>query len=82
MTAARPSRRGKYRDADRGRQGLPVVRVHRAHTSEAALPIITKANIPFFEPPPEAKHPRRVHKNVFNVSASYKLETLALVNYL
>jgi branched-chain amino acid transport system substrate-binding protein len=53
------------------------------NTSEAALPIITKANIPFFG---AATGGETVHgvfnKNVFNVRASYKLETQALVNYL
>src|SRR6267378_1752217 len=53
------------------------------NTSEAALPIITKANIPFFG---AATGGETIHgafnKNVFNVRASYKLETLALVNYL
>jgi len=53
------------------------------NTSEAALPIITKANIPFFG---AATGGETIHgafnKNVFNVRASYKLETQALVNYL
>jgi ABC-type branched-subunit amino acid transport system substrate-binding protein len=53
------------------------------NTSEAALPIITKANIPFFG---AATGGETIHgvfnRNVFNVRASYKLETQALVNYL
>jgi branched-chain amino acid transport system substrate-binding protein len=53
------------------------------NTSEAALPIITKADIPFFG---AATGGETIHgafnKNVFNVRASYKLETQALVNFL
>jgi len=53
------------------------------NTSEAALPIITQANIPFFG---AATGGETIHgvfnKNVFNVRASYKLETQALVNFL
>jgi ABC-type branched-subunit amino acid transport system substrate-binding protein len=53
------------------------------NTSEAALPIVAEANIPFFG---AATGGETVHgafnKNVFNVRASYKLETQALVNYL
>src|SRR6195256_4517790 len=53
------------------------------NTSEAALPIIDAANIPFFG---AATGGESIHgafnRNVFNVRGSYKLETLALVNYL
>ncbi|HLQ00864.1 MAG TPA: ABC transporter substrate-binding protein [Burkholderiales bacterium] len=53
------------------------------NTSEAALPIITQANIPFLG---AATGGETIHgvfnKNVFNVRASYKLETQALVNFL
>ena len=53
------------------------------NTSEAALPIIDKANIPFFG---AATGGESIHgafnRNVFNVRASYTLETQALVNYL
>jgi branched-chain amino acid transport system substrate-binding protein len=53
------------------------------NTSEAALPIITEADIPFFG---AATGGETIHgafnKNVLNVRASYKLETQALVNYL
>ena len=53
------------------------------NTSEAALPIITQANVPFFG---AATGGETVHgafnKNVFNVRASYKVETQVLVNYL
>src|SRR6266700_4512467 len=53
------------------------------NTSEAALPIITKANVPFFG---AATGGETIHgvfnRNVFNVRASYKLETQALVSYL
>src|SRR5712691_3135912 len=53
------------------------------NTSEAALPIVAKADIPFFG---AATGGETIHgafnKNVFNVRASYKLETQALVNYL
>src|SRR6266446_7598841 len=53
------------------------------NTSEAALPIIDAANIPFFG---AATGGESIHgafnKNVFNVRASYKLETQALVNFL
>lgn len=53
------------------------------NTSEAALPIITQANVPFFG---AATGGETIHgafnKNVFNVRASYKLETQALVNHL
>ncbi len=53
------------------------------NTSEAALPIITKADIPFFG---AATGGETIHgafnKNVFNVRASYKLETQALVDFL
>jgi ABC-type branched-subunit amino acid transport system substrate-binding protein len=53
------------------------------NTSEAALPIIGAANIPFFG---AATGGESIHgafnRNVFNVRASYTLETQALVNYL
>jgi ABC-type branched-subunit amino acid transport system substrate-binding protein len=53
------------------------------NTSEAALPIIEAANIPFFG---AATGGESIHgafnRNVFNVRASYTLETQALVNYL
>jgi len=53
------------------------------NTSEAALPIVAEANIPFFG---AATGGETIHgtfnKNVFNVRASYKLETQTLVNYL
>jgi ABC-type branched-subunit amino acid transport system substrate-binding protein len=53
------------------------------NTSEAALPIIDAANIPFFG---AATGGESIHgtfnRNVFNVRASYTLETQALVNYL
>ncbi len=53
------------------------------NTSEAALPIIDAANIPFFG---AATGGESIHgafnKNVFNVRASYTLETQALVNHL
>src|SRR6266545_5312568 len=53
------------------------------NTSEAALPIITKANIPFFGAATGGESIHGVfNKNVFNVRASYKLETQALVNHL
>ncbi len=53
------------------------------NTSEAALPIITKANIPFFGAATGGESIHGVfNRNVFNVRASYKLETQALVNYL
>jgi ABC-type branched-subunit amino acid transport system substrate-binding protein len=53
------------------------------NTSEAALPIITKADIPFFGAATGGESIHGVfNKNVFNVRASYKLETQALVNYL
>src|SRR5712672_3064440 len=52
------------------------------NTSEAALPIITKADIPFFG---AATGGENVHgqfnKNVINVRASYRRETEALVDY-
>jgi branched-chain amino acid transport system substrate-binding protein len=53
------------------------------NTSEAALPIIGEANIPFFGAATggESLH-GKFDKNVFNVRASYKLETQALVDYL
>src|SRR5258707_9321214 len=53
------------------------------NTSEAALPIISEANIPFFGAATggESVH-GKLNKNVFNVRASYKLETQALVDYL
>jgi ABC-type branched-subunit amino acid transport system substrate-binding protein len=53
------------------------------NTSEAALPMITKADIPFFG---AATGGETIHgsfnRNVFNVRASYKLETQALVDFL
>ncbi len=53
------------------------------NTSEAALPIITKADIPFFGAATGGESIHGVfNKNVFNVRASYKLETQALVNFL
>ena len=53
------------------------------NTSEAALPIITQANIPFFGAATGGESIHGVfNKNVFNVRASYKLETQALVNFL
>jgi len=53
------------------------------NTSEAALPIIDAANIPFFGASTggESIH-GTFNRNVFNVRASYTLETQALVNYL
>src|SRR5258705_10480433 len=53
------------------------------NTSEAALPIVGEANIPFFGAATggESLH-GKFDKNVFNVRASYKLETQALVDYL
>lgn len=53
------------------------------NTSEAALPIIEKADIPFFGAATggEAIH-GKFNKNVINVRASYKRETEAMVNYL
>jgi ABC-type branched-subunit amino acid transport system substrate-binding protein len=53
------------------------------NTSEAALPIITKADIPFFGAATGGESIHGVfNKNVFNVRASYKLETQALVDFL
>src|SRR5258707_8288668 len=53
------------------------------NTSEAALPIITEADIPFFGAATGGESIHGVfNKNVFNVRASYKLETQALVNFL
>ncbi len=53
------------------------------NTSEAALPIITEANVPFFGAATggESLH-GTFNRNVFNVRASYKRETQALVDYL
>src|SRR5260221_12224044 len=53
------------------------------NTSEAALPIITKADIPLFGSATggESIHDV-VNKQVFNVSASYKLDTQTVVNFL
>jgi len=53
------------------------------NTSEAALPIVDKADIPFFGAATggETIH-GKFNKNVINVRASYKLETEAMVNYL
>ena len=53
------------------------------NTSEAALPIVDKADIPFFGAATggETVH-GKFNKNVINVRASYKLETEAMVNYL
>ena len=53
------------------------------NTSEAALPIIAEANIPFFGAATggESLH-GAFNRNVFNVRASYKRETQALVDYL
>src|SRR5260370_12921104 len=53
------------------------------NTSEAALPIITEADIPFFGAATGGESIHGVfNKNVFNVRARYKLETQALVNFL
>ena len=53
------------------------------NTSEAALPIITQANIPFFGAATGGESIHGVfNKNVFNVRASYKVEMQSLVNYL
>jgi ABC-type branched-subunit amino acid transport system substrate-binding protein len=53
------------------------------HTSEAALPIVAKADIPFFG---AATGGETVHgqfnKNVINVRSSYRRETEAMVDYL
>jgi branched-chain amino acid transport system substrate-binding protein len=53
------------------------------NTSEAALPIVDKADIPFFGAATggETIH-GKFNKNVINVRASYKKETEAMVNYL
>ena len=53
------------------------------NTSEAALPIIDKANVPFFGAATggEAIH-GKFNKNVINVRASYRMETEAMVNHL
>src|SRR4051812_11911981 len=53
------------------------------NTREAALPIIDKADIPFFGAATggETIH-GKFNKNVINVRASYKKETVAMVNYL
>jgi branched-chain amino acid transport system substrate-binding protein len=53
------------------------------NTSEAALPIIDKEDIPFFGAATggEAIH-GKFNKNVINVRASYRMETEAMVNYL
>src|SRR5258705_10520534 len=52
------------------------------NTSEAALPIIEQADVPFFGAATggEAIH-GKFNKNVINVRASYKRETEAMVNY-
>jgi ABC-type branched-subunit amino acid transport system substrate-binding protein len=52
------------------------------NTSEAALPIIAKADIPFFGAATggESLH-GQFNKNVINVRASYRRETEALVDY-
>src|SRR6266436_4430209 len=53
------------------------------NTSEAALPIIDAANIPFFGAATGGESIHGVfNRNVFNVRASYTLETQALVNHL
>jgi ABC-type branched-subunit amino acid transport system substrate-binding protein len=53
------------------------------NTSEAALPVIDKAGVPFFG---AATGGETIHggfnKNVINVRASYKRETQAMVDYL
>jgi ABC-type branched-subunit amino acid transport system substrate-binding protein len=53
------------------------------NTSEAALPIIDKADVPFFGAATggETIH-GKFNKNVINVRASYKMETEAMVNHL
>lgn len=53
------------------------------NTSEAALPIIDKADVPFFGAATggETIH-GKFNKNIINVRASYKRETEAMVNYL
>jgi ABC-type branched-subunit amino acid transport system substrate-binding protein len=53
------------------------------NTSEAALPIIDKADLPFFGAATggETIH-GKFNKNVINVRASYKRETEAMVSYL
>jgi branched-chain amino acid transport system substrate-binding protein len=53
------------------------------NTSEAALPIVDKADIPFFGAATggETIH-GKLNKNVINVRASYKRETEAMVDYL
>jgi branched-chain amino acid transport system substrate-binding protein len=53
------------------------------NTTEAALPIVDKADIPFFGAATggEAIH-GKFNKNVINVRASYRRETEAMVNYL
>ena len=53
------------------------------NTSEAALPIIDKADVPFFGAATggETIH-GKFNKNVINVRASYKMETEAMVNFL
>jgi ABC-type branched-subunit amino acid transport system substrate-binding protein len=53
------------------------------NTSEAALPIIAKADIPFFGPATggESIH-GQFNKNVINVRASYRRETEVLVDYV
>jgi len=53
------------------------------NTSEAALPIVDKADIPFFGAATggETIH-GKFNKNVINVRASYKRETQAMVDYL
>jgi branched-chain amino acid transport system substrate-binding protein len=53
------------------------------NTTEAALPIVDKADIPFFGAATggETIH-GKFNKNVINVRASYRRETEAMVNYL
>lgn len=53
------------------------------NTSEAALPIIDKADVPFFGAATggESLH-GKLNKNVINVRASYRMETEAMVNHL
>jgi ABC-type branched-subunit amino acid transport system substrate-binding protein len=53
------------------------------NTSEKALPMLEKHDIPFFGAATGGESIHGVfNKNVINVRASYKMETIALVNYL
>jgi len=82
-----PARRKSARRTPKGSSGEDKVFLLFGYTgrntSEAALPIIGAANIPFFG---AATGGESIHgafnKNVFNVRASYTLETQALVNHL